>query len=191
MWVTVLCLFRYPIAWGCIIHRFLKNEGCQWANMWCSAKDMLESSMSGRQRDLAVDYKHLATISWAINSPWAPGKAVWQIRSFDVHMTREERNALWSNSCPHNPTHTQSEGWGLGCRVDKRQAVSHLNDKLLTHPSWGHSTLSLSRLDTKPKGHPTPLVLFLQAVETFHSRYSNHLDPYSEFLWCCMSSAFF
>lgn len=153
--------------------------------MWCSAEDMLESSTSGWQWDLAVDYKHLATISWAINSPWAPGRAVWRIRSFDVRMTREERNALWSNSCSHNPTHTQSEGWGLGCRVDKIQAVSHLNDKPLTHPSWGHSTLSLSELDTKPWGHPTPLVHFL--VDTFHRRYSN-LDSYSRFWLCWIGS---
>lgn len=66
-------------------------------------------------------------------------------------MTREERNALWSNSCPHNPTHTQSEGGGLRCGVDKRLAVCHLNDKPLTHPSWGHSTFYCLSLTPNPK----------------------------------------
>jgi len=152
--------------------------------MWCSAKDMLESFMSGRQRDLAVDCKHLATISWAINSPWAPGRAVWQIRSFDVHMTREERNALWSNSYPHNPTRTQSEGWGLGCRVDKRQAVSHSNDKLLTHPSRGALHFIIVQAWHQSLGSPNPLGPFPSSFGHLPQNRNDcvhHLDSYNEF----------
>lgn len=125
--------------------------------MWFSKHVILECSTSKCQRDLAASYTHLATINWAINRPWTPGRAVWRIKGFDVWMTLEERNALWTR-------------WGLGVghKVDKRQAVRHLNTKqqliLVRVTSLYHGPSLTPTL----RGHPAPSTLFPASRTQLH-----------------------